>query len=352
MKTKSFATQKLRQDKLDELISLRYEQGKQALRVDAVKYRRWMELEQRAGAPLDVVVDFYLKNQSICPVIEKMVDDYFFARELHFAVKQKKPAMDTSEVQLRATRKRLGNFAAAFRGTPPDRISVAMCREWMQSLLLAYSPKTVMNYRTEVMMFYNHLIREEALTSNPMAGVRPPDVIAEEYPFYSVQEALRFFRTNQDADPELTALVALGAFAGLRTSALLRLRKSDISKSPRGLKFAASGQKKAKRYFIENFPDNLWEWIQWMPKSALGMGQQQFYRRRTKAYKRAGIDAKDNGWRHAFATHHSCWKQSAKETAYLLQHRSQTVLWDTYKGNASQRNGRLYFKIVPRENSK
>ena len=91
------------------------------------------------------------------------------------------------------------------------------------------------------------------------------------------REACRFFRINQTADPIVIGLIALKAFGGLRTSAMLRLRAEDFKKSPRGLLNPAVMIKKQRRYFVENYPENFWKWVDWLPKDAFELNEQQYH---------------------------------------------------------------------------
>jgi len=331
---------------MHELRELREEHGRAALRVDVAEYRRYKELEKRVGGDLEAAVEFFVQNRTQAATVDYLVGEFLEQIELEFRPDGKN--MDTRRVQGNMYRTRLGNFAAAFQGVPADRIGVRDCRNWLESLGRTYAPRTVRNYREAVNSFFNRMVTDERLEKNPMARTKPPRLIGEEHGFYTLREALRFFRINQEADPEVCGLVALSAFGFLRTSAALRLRREDVRKNPRGILCPAANQKKGRRYFIQNYPDNLWAWLDWMPDTTFELAEKRFYRRRTKALERAGLEKIANGWRHAAATHHVAWMQSSKGTANLMQHRSEEQLWQTYRGNATERDGRWYFFIVPR----
>lgn len=347
LKTESFASDRERKKRLDELVALREEQGRQVLRVDIAKYQNWQRLEQQAGVPLSRVVDFYVKHSRTEASLDTLIREFNEVRELEFRPESR--AMDTRLVQERCVRGRLINFAGAFAGRKPCEISVQDCREWLHSLAKDYKPRTVNNYREAVNTFFNAMVREERLERNPMALVKPLPVPGREHEFYTAREAMRFFRINAVADPQIAVLVALSAFGFLRTSAVLRLEPGDIRRNPRGILCPAANQKKRRRYFIQNYPENLWAWLEWMPEDTLGMSEEDYYRRRKAATERAGLRMIDNGWRHAAATHHVAMEQSSSGTANLMQHKNEEVVWNTYRGNASQRDGRLYFEIVPRK---
>ena len=338
---RGFASEGERAAFVRELQRVARDDGRRALDLpDARVVREWRELEDMAGVPLRLVVDFYLEHRGRLEgwTVEEGVSAFLDDRRGRF---------DDNQERLMEQRCRL--FAAAMRGRKLGEVSVPMCQAWLDRLELA--AVTVNNYRIAVNACMNWLVRVGRMRSNPMAGTRRARVERVEAPFYSAREALRFFRVNEQVDPGLCGLVALSAFAGLRSSAVLRLRPEDVRLrgTPRGILTRAADQKRGRRYFVENYPENLWGWVERIPPGDWGLAMEVFYKRRRAAYARAGLPEKKNGWRHAFASHHSAAAGTAAETAYLLQHRSAALLWETYKDNVSARNGRWYFGIVPRK---
>lgn len=329
LRTESFATAKERNGRIAELKVLRDERGKEALRVDPGEIRRFRELEAKAGLPLEQVVDFWLQNRPVSKKVEVLFEEYLTNRELKMQAKKINRKADTTDVQLRLTRSRVGLFAASFEGRTPGEIKAKDCEGWLLGLLKAFKPVTVNNYRTEVLMFFNAMMRDGQARDNPMAIIPPVDVPGVEHPFYSAREAYRFFRINQKADPIVTGLTALRAFGGLRTSAVLRLKAEDFKQSPRGLLCPAVMTKKQRRYFVEKYPDNFWIWVDWLPDEIFKLNEQQYHRRHVSALKRASIQPKKNGWRHAFPSHLAARDQSAELAAYLLQHKNAKLLVTT-----------------------
>lgn len=338
VKTRGFCSNRERMDFVRELERLRENFGTEALKVDPVRYRELVELEARAGAPMRDVVAFYLERkgagaESVPDAVERFLESrtggFDYDQEIHME-----------------SRTRL--FASAFKYRKLEDLAVDDCQKWLDGLGRSLAPVTVKNYRIAVNAALNWLVKRGELSRNVMALTRSPRIEQCEKSFYSCREALRFFRVNETEDPSLCGLVALLAFAGLRTSAMLRMVKKDVRLSPRGILSRAANAKSGRRHFIEHYPENLWPWVALIDDKDWGMPMERFYARRRRAYARAGIENKSNGWRHSFASHHSAMCGSATETAYLLQHRSVQMLWETYKGNCSKRNGTLYFRIVPR----
>ena len=78
----------------------------------------------------------------------------------------------------------------------------------------------------------------------------------------------RCFRANEKEDPGICALLALGAFAGMRSSAIVRLSREELDFTNRAILTPASKTKKGRRQFIEGLPDNLWPWLERAPAAA------------------------------------------------------------------------------------
>ena len=75
---------------------------------------------------------------------------------------------------------------------------------------------------------------------NTAKKVRTPEVVTPEPGILSVEETEKLFRTNENIDPEVCGLLALGAFAGLRSSAVERLQYENIDFKNRGILIESS----------------------------------------------------------------------------------------------------------------
>lgn len=61
----------------------------------------------------------------------------------------------------------------------------------------------------------------------------------------------------------------------------------------------------------------------------------------------AQFEAMHNVLRHSFATYHLAACKDAAKTAVLLTHRNPSMLYQFYKGRASEAEGKAYFEIGP-----
>lgn len=239
---------------------------------------------------------------------------------------------------------------------------------------LPYKPVTKRHYKRSIGGAYAWWIEQGWAMDNPAKKVRTPEVITPEPGILSVKEMEKLFQANEKVDPEICGLLALGAFAGMRSSAISKVEYHEIDFGQRGIHTPAEKTKKRRRQWIEGLPDNLWKWLEQTPESAFQLTHRQFMHRRSEALKRAGllIEADDiayenrkrqergkplvkwkpkcppkNCFRHSFVTYHVALYRDAGKTALLVSHRNQQILFQHYLGIANKEQAERYFQIVP-----
>ena len=244
---------------------------------------------------------------------------------------------------------------------------------------LPYKPVTKRHYKRSIGGAYAWWIEQGWAMDNPAKKVRTPEVVTPEPGILSVEETEKLFRANEKIDPEICGLLALGAFAGMRSSAISKVEYHEIDFAQRGIHTPAEKTKKRRRQWIEGLPDNLWKWLKRTPESAFQLSHRQFMHRRSEALKRAGllIEADDiayenrkreergesrvkwkpkcppkNCFRHSFVTYHVAFYRDAGKTALLVSHRNQQILFQHYLGIATKEQAERYFQIVPSTSNK
>ena len=210
---------------------------------------------------------------------------------------------------------------------------------------LPYNPITIKNKRTYYQGAFGWWEKQGWLTDNPMKRVESPQIQDKEPEILTVAETRALFRANEKVDPEICGLLALGAFAGMRTSAIARIDYNEIDFKQRGILTPAEKTKKKRRQWIEDLPDNLWAWLKQTPAAAFSMTHRQMLHRRAQAMKRAGllIEADDiaqenakrdrkgeellnlkpkcppkNALRHSFVTYHVALHRNPGKTALIV----------------------------------
>ena len=235
---------------------------------------------------------------------------------------------------------------------------------WLKSL--KFAPVTIKNWRSNITAAWNWFEKNELIEKNIAKGLELPKIEMGEIGILTVEETERLFRANEKIDPEVCGLMALGLFAGMRTSAIPRVDYNEITMR-QGILTPAEKTKKNRRNYIENLPDNLWAWLERTPKSAFGWCERKWKKRRESALRRAGllVNGKQlktpdengkfpqkripphNAFRHSFASYHVAWKRDFQDTALIMSHKGTDILFKHYRGVATKEDAEKYFKIYP-----
>ena len=227
---------------------------------------------------------------------------------------------------------------------------------------LPFEPLTKRHYRTYLVGAFKWFVKQGWAESNPASAVPSPKVHLAEPGILIVAETQSLFQSNEKEDPGICGLLALGAFAGMRSSAICRLSYEELDFANRAILTPASKTKKGRRHYIEDLPENLWYWLERTPAAAFRMSTREFARRRESAFARAGLlvtkaQAKKLGTkpksppknclRHSFVSYHVALHRDPGKTALLISHKDQAILWDHYLGVAKREDAANYFGIGP-----
>ncbi len=205
-----------------------------------------------------------------------------------------------------------------------------------------------------VRALFNWLVESGKLDRSPFAGMKPPKVKTKEKQILTVEQLRRLFAknaTNEDRAPitqerrETLGRLALEAFAGLRNDTTGQVVHSEIQ--PDGLRIPAAKIKTAKNQFLDGLPANLHAWLEWSNPKEWCMTQRQYLEAKTKAFTRADVPHPHNCLRHGFASYHVAAYKDPGKTSLILCHKSPKMLWETYRGAATQADGLAVFEIAP-----
>ena len=272
---------------------------------------------------------------------------------------------ERSKAYILHTRKILERLCDSYGDRLLETITRIELDDWIASL--PFGAVTKKNHRSTIRAAWTYFERSEWIDKNVAVGLQPQKIVEREIEFLTVGETEKLLRANEIEDPEVCGLIALGLFAGMRSSAIARVEYSEIDFKAKGILTPAEKTKKGRRNYIENLPDNLWAWLEQTPKSAFGWSERKWKKRKEIAFRRAGlllnsqdiqrlkikgIDAKiilppKNALRHSFATYHVAWKRNFQDTALIMSHRGTAILFNHYKGNTSKEEAEKYFNIYP-----
>lgn len=215
---------------------------------------------------------------------------------------------------------------------------------------LPFAAVTLAGEQQRVSSFFEWARACEFCERNPMTAVARVTVPESEPEFMSPEHTRRLFEACVTVRPRAAPMLALAFFAGLRTSSILRLERSDLRFEQRGILLPGAQHKTGRRFYVEGFEPVLWEWLEpWRELSALDLpGSSTFIGWRAAVYTAARVPYPKNVGRHSFCTYHIALKGDATKTASLLTHRgSVSMLYNHYRGNATREDAVAFFGVRP-----
>lgn len=232
-----------------------------------------------------------------------------------------------------------------------SEVSGEVARKWAAGLS-GFAPVTLRGQIKTMLAFWNWLVLRGYASENVFRQVPAPAVVESEPGFLTVDEAAALFGAAVKDYPDAVAYFALGAFAGLRSTAITRLSGKDhVRFEQRGILITGQNAKNSRRQFVDGHEPNLWAWLEWAREHApagLDLEARLWERRREQVAKVAGVVMPHNALRHSFCTYHCAFHGDAGRTATLLTHRGNvSILYQHYKGNATRADAERYFSIRP-----
>ncbi len=349
-RTKFFRTLKARREFRAELEGLVLDHGKSGLALLSENAADVMAARDLLGRDVSFVeaARFYVRNnrvQNFCCLTD--------AVELFLSDLAQREAGEPYRCNAEGV---LSKMVARFDGDAGvESVSAQALQEWLSGLKLA--PITKNTYRKFVRLFFAMALDRGWVSIDPSARLRVPRVVESEPGILSVADVERVFCFAQANCPELLVYLALGFFAGMRTSAIVRLDRSDVDFEQRGILMPGAKHKTGRRFFVDGFPVNLWEWLEDRGQRSEDRGQigidpwdissRNWNRWRASLAEGAGVVWPHNAMRHSFASYHVAAFGSADKTATLLTHQGSHILYKHYRGNASRGDGERFFRIVP-----
>lgn len=214
-----------------------------------------------------------------------------------------------SQVHQTQTRLRLERFAADHGEEPVPLMTAERINDWLVSLAVA--PLTVRHYRAALHALFAEGVRRRILEANPVAHALRPKVAEHEVEIFSPEEAAALLDM---VDEDLLPVVALGLFAGLRVSEVVRLDWADIDRRERYVRVRSGKTSKSRR--IVPICDTLDAWLENGQGRVCERPDPLYYFRRD--WLATGRKWPKNGLRHSFASYHLAAHQNVSLLAEQL----------------------------------
>ncbi|GHC07354.1 tyrosine-type recombinase/integrase [Cerasicoccus arenae] len=166
---------------------------------------------------------------------------------------------------IRDLRNRLRPFAESFGEKPIHQLKTPQIQRWLDELkglsadsVEGFSARSLKNYIVTLKTFFNFAISKgyRAKGDNPIEGISVPKIDWEVPAILTIEETKRLLKTAQRfREGGLLPLVALGLFAGIRTSELYQLHWDNIDLEEGIVTIDATIAKKRRLRVIELTPN-------------------------------------------------------------------------------------------------
>ena len=297
---------------------------------------------QPHGVSLTEATDYYLKHvvafrqaPTVAEIVRRMIDDA--------------KAAGRRDKTISDLRHRLNQFALTFGQRQLDDIALPEIEAWINDPAL--SARSRINYATKASQLYNYAINHGWAEVNRVDRISRPTADDKEPGILTVEQA----EAMLEHAPKLRLLpyVALGLFAGLRSTETLRLDWAAVKFEDRSIIVGAEVAKKHSRRVVE-INDTLAAWLRpHVKKKGPVFSRSLFCRQFMKLRKNAEIDPwPSNALRHSFGSYHLAAYGDAIRTAGIMGHRGASMLHNHYKALVTKGDAEKFWALRPKEKAK
>lgn len=249
---------------------------------------------------------------------------------------------------------RLNKFAEAFCCNACN-VTTAQIQGWLDGQKL--STQSYQNNRRVLHLFYKFAVARGYAAENPVLGVEGIKVKNGATQIYSVSELTRLLAA---ADADFVPVLAIGAFAGLRSAEIERLEWRDVDLATRHIVVGADKAKTASRRIVP-ISDNLLSWLApyasqtgkvwkggWMYKAqAVTAKATEVKGDPANGIKaQAAVTWKANALRHSYASYRLAQTQNAAQVALECGNSPQMV-FRHYRELVKPADAQSWFEVKP-----
>ncbi len=308
------------------------------LREEAIKCQKMLDPFQ---ATLTDAVTFYLKSRPTTKA-ETLGNAIEAFTQSRIAKNLRPRSISTFQAHLNIFKDGMGDIST-------HEITGQKIEKWLEKQKWAAKTK---NSRTGTLAtFFKFAQKKGWLQNNPTASLEKARIDRGTPIVYTVEETQALLTAARKIHPEILGLLAIGIFAGLRTTELLQLRREYIvldRKEP-FIRIPEEIAKTRARRLVPISP-NLAKWLKIATMPAQGplwsYWDTAFWKRAKAVAIAAGVPLKKNARRHSFASYHLAAHQNEGATSMATGH-SPKMLHERYKESVEEGHAKAYWKIQP-----
>jgi integrase len=223
-------------------------------------------------------------------------------------------------------------------------VTVADIQNWLDGRNLA--AQNYRNFRTVLHTLFGHAAARGYCLDNPIEGTERIKVPSGgKIEIFTPQEIAALLSA---APKDFSAVIAIGAFAGLRTSEIERLEWQEVDLAGGFVHVSSDKAKTRSRRLVPIVP-NL---AQWLAPYAKHTGKiwkgttNDLQDARAETVRAAGVAWKDNGLRHSFISYRLAEIQNAAQVA-LEAGNSPNVVFRHYRELVKPSAAKAWFAVAP-----
>jgi len=238
---------------------------------------------------------------------------------------------------------RLEKFAADCTKEAAN-VTTADIQDWLDAQKLA--PQNYRNFRTTLNTLFEHASARSYTFDNPVEGVEKIKV--PNGGSIAIFTPVEIAKLLSEASPDFLPVIALGAFAGLRSAEIERLEWRDIDLAGGFIHVSADKAKTASRRLVP-VQANLAAWLSPYAKHTGKVWQgttNDLQHTRAAVVKAAGVKWKDNGARHSYISYRLAEIQDAAKVA-LEAGNSPNVVFKHYRELVKPADAVKFFNVKP-----
>lgn len=259
-----------------------------------------------------------------------------------------KTADGASARYLSDLRSRLGQFSEQFDGKPVAEITATEVDQWLRSLSddvgTPLAPTTRNNSRRVLIVAFNFARERGYCVGNPAASSAKAKEIEGTVGILSVEQIAALL---EHSTPDILPLVAIGAFAGLRSAELNRLDWKEIDLQSGLIEVTALKAKSARRRFVKIQP-NLMAWLKQSSQLSGSVAPVNCRKLLDAVCAAAGIvDWPHNALRHSFASYHLAHFNDAAALALEMGHKNSSLVFQHYRQLVKPKQAERYWSLAP-----